>query len=171
MAFKNALFVLSVMTPALLAGCSGTAPSAHTNPVLGAEQGFQSGPTDRGTVRPVEGFHSEPMIGAPTIPVDIPTDIAPKKRPDRSGMPRLSGYSLRQITDALNNHGEGERISWYENRAQYQMRIDTHAYERDKRYCKDVMILHKHNTIHSPWQRHFVTFCRVTPQAPWKLQY
>lgn len=168
---KHALFALILTAPAILAGCSGTAPSAHHNPVMGAEQGFASEPYETGTVRPIEGYTATPMISTPARPVDIPVDIAPKERPDRTGMPRLSGYSLRQITDALNNHGEGERISWYEDRTQYQMRIDTHAYERDKRYCKDVMMLRRQNTIHSEWKRHFVTFCRVTPQSPWKLQY
>ena len=160
------------LAPMLLAACvNTTTPSSRSNHVLGEEQGYHATDVDSGNVRPVDGFHSDPYISFPAPPVDEPVDTDPKPRPDAYGMKRLSGYSLRQITEALNNQGEGGRAAWYEDRTQYQMRIDTHAYAHADMGCKDVLIMTKPNNRFTEWKRHYVTFCRATPQAPWKLQW
>ena len=171
MFFKPASFVIAAASAFVFTACSARAPSSHHHSVLGEEQGYYSKDEDS-HVRPVEGFHQGPDIQIPARPVvDNYVDTDPAPRPGVERLERLSGYSLRQINEALNNHAEGERVSWYEDREQYQMRIDTHAYLRNNRACKDVLILKKRNNRHSEWRRHYATFCRAAPNAPWKLQY
>lgn len=169
MTFKPKFLAICLIATAGLAGCGlqVESPTYKSSPTMGEEQGHYY--TKQDDLRPVEGFHAEPFYVAP--PVDEPVDLAPKKRPGASGLGVLSGYSLRLINDVLNKGGEGERISWYEDRQQYQLRVDTYTYIRNARYCKDTLILKRHNDIHAEWARHYVTFCRAKPDAPWKLTY
>jgi len=154
---------LVILMPIFVVGCGLRVES----PVMASSPTSGDSTTNRS--RPVEGFHAAPLIAAPKPPVDDPINLAPKARPSAGGLGRLSGHSLRLITDALNQHGEGERISWYEDEHQYQMRIDSHQYVRNARFCKDVMLLKKPNNQYSEWGRHFVSFCRAKPNSPWKL--
>jgi len=160
---------LVILMPLFVVGCSlqGQTPNDAGSFYKNEEQGYI--PQQQPKLRPVEGFHASPLISAPRMAVDEPINLAPKARPGAGGLGRLSGHSLRLITDALNQHGEGERISWYEDEHQYQMRIDSHQYVRNARFCKDVMLLKKPNNQYSEWGRHFVSFCRAKPNSPWKL--
>lgn len=166
--FPKFLIVCLVATVAL-SGCGlrVESPTYKSSPTMGEEQGQYF--THKDDMRPVEGFDAQPMVNFAPPPVDDPVDLNPKPRPDASGLGVLSGYSLRLINDALNKDGEGERISWYEDRQQYQLRVDSYTYIHNARYCKDALILKRHNDIHAEWRRHYVTFCRVKPDSPWKL--
>lgn len=172
---KSVLVSVSLL---FLSGCSGmfdanehtiyqSSPMAKPGATYGQEERIDiiskgSRPEVGGTTRPVEGFEGtqfEPQIMLFEPIVKQKNEIAR----------RLSGFSLRKINDALNQHGEGERIEWYENKTLYQLRIDTFSYADARRECKDTFIFHRANTIEAQWQREKASFCRVEPKAPWRL--
>lgn len=169
MATRSLFAALIVMMPLLVAGCGLKAESPNDAGSFYKNEEHGYIPPKSSSIRPVEGFHAAPFVAIAPPVIDEPVDLAPKARPGAGGLGRLSGHSLRLITDALNQHGEGERIGWYEDEHQYQMRIDSHQYVQNARFCKDVMLLKKRNNQHSQWGRHFVTFCRAKPNSPWKL--
>ncbi len=174
--FSKSILVFTSLL--FLSGCSGmfdanqhtiyqSSPMAKPGAIYGQENRTDliskgSRPEIAETTRPIEGFEGtnfEPQI----------TFFKPVVKQKNAIARRLSGFSLRKINDALNQHGEGERIEWYEDKTLYQLRIDTFSYADARRECKDTFIFHKPNTIEAQWKREKASFCRVEPKAPWRL--
>lgn len=166
---QQVLGAMALMVVAsVAAGCSmQVQPATAHHAAMGEEQGQYT--STEPTARPVEGFQPGPMISFPSPPVDEQVDLAPRPYPGAEGLGWLSGYSLRTITEALNNGGEGARKSWYDAEELYEMRIDSYQYVENSRYCKNVVIFRKPNNGYAQWDRHHVKFCRAKPNSPWKL--